>query len=82
MTIEPNFPHIEVKNEGGNPRDAVFTRQLCESCKDGDFYKCPRCTYSTVDISLFCHHMAEEINSAMLKLSELYKTLPTNRPRP
>lgn len=56
---------VRVVKEGSNTADASQTKALLESTWTGSFYKCPRCSYQTLDQELMISHLAEEINAAL-----------------
>lgn len=75
----PIAPIVVVTREGGNEGDRLTTQQLLEASRQGDGYKCLRCTFETPDPEAMIDHLAEEINQAMLRIGNLPARDPGNR---
>lgn len=69
------IPPITIAQASPHPLDEFITRTLLDQCLKGDFYKCARCNFSTVDPALMISHLADEINAAVASLA----TIPEQR---
>jgi len=75
----PIAPFVVATREGGSEGDQLITQQLLEASRQGDGYKCLRCTFETPDPEAMINHLAEEINQAMLRIANLPVRDPGNR---